>query len=504
VGEARTISASTGPGQGGGSALFIGLLLVALTAVGIRAPSLSERPFHTDEAVNAFILQEMFERGYTYRAHDHHGPTLYYTAGAVLGPLGLTHPAEQEEWMLRAFSCAAGVLLVLTPYLFVSYIGATAAHAAAGWLAISAPFVYYSGSFIHESLHVLLLMCFAAAFWRVHQTGSLSPAALAGALAGMAVSTKETAAPILILLGSSMLLIWFLERKRQVRAQARSSTAPHQLPWRAYVVAITVAILVVLVLFSGFGSRPARAFDLFLAVGKHVSRGMGADHAYPWTTYFDWFGNPSRIGIPWAGWLWAGFAALGYWTRRSEPLVRALALGCAAVGVLFTLLPYKTPWLAMTWLGPGALLVGAGFAAFWRRYRVWAAAVGLVGAGLMAFETVRKCYQLPVDASNPLAYSPSSMDQSRLKRDIEALASEHGGVQNFEVHVVARDYWPLPWTLRRLPKTGYWSEPPSGAKAHAVFCGPEHLAHFATAGELRPYELRPGVFIFLRPPASAP
>ena len=63
------------------------IILVVVGAFAIRAPELSLRPMHGDEANQAHKTGILIEKGtYVYDPHDHHGPTLYYLArvGAAL------------------------------------------------------------------------------------------------------------------------------------------------------------------------------------------------------------------------------------------------------------------------------------------------------------------------------------------------------------------------------------------------------------------------------------
>jgi hypothetical protein len=106
-------------------------------------------------------------------------------------------------------------------------------------------------------------------------------------------------------------------------------------------------------------------------------------------------------------------------------------------------------------------------------------------------ETHARCVRHAVSPDNPLAYSPTSPDLARLE---QALSGERDTL----VQVVARDSWPLPWTLRRHRQTGYWPEPPPAWRPGFVLVGPEYIASVpASAAPFEPYELRPDVFIFL-------
>jgi uncharacterized protein (TIGR03663 family) len=470
------------------SARWLLPLLVFGIALLVRLPGLESRPVHPDEAGNAHQLAGLLAgEGYRYLPHDHHGPTLYHLTAAVLRVAGPTHPAEWDIWMLRIFPAVAGAALAAAACAwFLPLFGLAPALGAAFFLSLSAPFVYYSGTFIHESFVILLLLGWFAATWRCATHAGIRPAVLGGLCAGLILATKETGAPLMGLLGLAILVT------------ARPS-------WRrvASVLSVggAVALAVVLFFYSEFGRHPERAFDLFRAIGQQVSRSHGTEHAHPWFTYASWFLAPAPVGWPWSTWLLLGFGGFGLWHHRAQQLPRTLALGFVLLASFFSILPYKTPWLVLAPLLPLALLAGLGAAALVaglrdRRLGGLAVAAGLLIAGLLATETTTRCQLHPVASGNPLAYSPGSTDLARLETDLAARAAATPG-QPLLVQVVARDYWPLPWTLRRYA-AGYWPEPPPTLQAGLLLVEPAYLAEFAEPGlTFTPYEVRPGLTLFL-------
>ena len=58
-------------------ARWVAFFIVALLGLPLRLPQLGERPMHTDEAVNAYIVGQLLAgEPFTYDPQDRHGPAL--------------------------------------------------------------------------------------------------------------------------------------------------------------------------------------------------------------------------------------------------------------------------------------------------------------------------------------------------------------------------------------------------------------------------------------------
>ncbi len=462
---------------------------------------------HTDEAVNASILGDMLEgRAYRYDPVDRHGPSLYYATYPIARALGARRLGDLEAWELRMAPAVFGAALLAAVLLLEPAVPAAALAAAALWLGLGAPFVYYGRTWIHETLFVLLTFVALGSWWRGRATGRAAWAVVAGLAAGALAATKETS--VLTLLAGIGALV------AATRAQRPGEGTPGPRPRRDIALAGGAAVLAAALLLTSFGRNPGGLADAFRSLSHSAARAGGQGHEKPWWTYLGWLLLPSLRSVPWCGWtlaLFGGAGAWGAWRRRAaEPLPFFILAYAAMTAALYSMIPYKTPWLELNALAPAAILAGIGFvracSAFPAPLR-WPAAGALAALVALALgsETLRLCFRYPADPGNPLAYSPTSPDIRRLESRVEALAPGPGAGPAV-IAVVGRDIWPLPWYLRRCPNVGYWAELPRSPEPSAVVSSAD-LAD-KTGRELGPrwkpeiFGLRPEVLavLFTRDP----
>ncbi|HEY1109058.1 MAG TPA: glycosyltransferase family 39 protein, partial [Opitutaceae bacterium] len=170
------------------------LLLITLGAFWLRTHDLGRRPMHADEANQAVKLGELLEAGsYAFDPRDHHGPTLYYAAVPIAWIRGQRSLAGLQETTVRLVPALFGTAAVLLLAALAAPLGRWPALAAAAFLAVSPPAVYYSRYFIQETLlatFTLAAIVCARAWWR---SGLARWAVLTGVCVGLMQATKASA-----------------------------------------------------------------------------------------------------------------------------------------------------------------------------------------------------------------------------------------------------------------------------------------------------------------------
>ncbi|HSI85978.1 MAG TPA: flippase activity-associated protein Agl23 [Candidatus Methylacidiphilales bacterium] len=492
----------------------VALICVVLTALLIRITALDARPMHTDEAVHASILGEMLEGGlYRYNAQDCHGPTLYFLAWPVLKCLGATSLATLEAWQLRIIPAVIGIANILALCLFVREFGRFSVLAGAALMSVAAAHVYYDRYFIHESLFLFFTLLLLASLLRLCRDvdagfnpglgSTLYTAAAAGSCIALLFATKETAIITLAAAGAAVLVAI-------VTAQSFTFATPWSWPWKRILLGAAVAggcgAVIFVAFYTSFGLHIEGLTDSARAVPRFMNRAVGEGHQKPWWTYLGWLLLPNRFSAPWAGWVLFGFSLSAAWLGwRTNAAVRFMTAFVAVNLLIYSCIPYKTPWLVLTILGPMCLLAGYGFSLVRNRYGNTAVVTALIFSCIvMMQETTRLCFRDPADDRNPYAYSPTVHDIEGISRRLDraAAARTQNAAQPMVIYVVGADYWPLPWYLRHYPRVGYWPRLPEGREApDAVVASADAVEQVqARLGDnwvSLPFGLRPGVLVFL-------
>lgn len=439
------------------------LILIAWTAIivlaaGLRFNELGDRPMHADEATGAKILSARIETGdYKFDPKHFHGPLLSLTTQPF------THFNNQDSWRaldertLRLQPALAGLLLVLTPLLFVRWTGAAASLAGALLLATSPLLVYYSRMYIHESTLCLAAAGTLAALLRWIEQPTYRYAIITGLCAGLLAATKETAIISLF----AWMVSGLLARKLTQFGK------PGSPPWKSFLIGLLSGLLVAIILYMDGFKNPRGAMD---ALRTYFIYETTPGHDKPFYYYACLLLCPKLAGgLTW----WEGMAALPalfaitvassrYKSKVNTTyrfIIVFLGLSALLHLTVYSLIPYKTPWLMMVpWahvilLAPFAFLPGACTNRAKTTGLILICLLGTVSGWIQSRAAISR---FASDARNPYAYVPTTRDVTRLPSWLAQLSAQNE--PDFSIAVVGSGYWPLPWYLRQFEKVGYWSE----------------------------------------------
>jgi uncharacterized protein (TIGR03663 family) len=470
---------------------------VALLALAIRLPQLGVRPMHTDESVNAYITGEILDgQGFRYDPQDRHGPILFALAEPLVRILGAHRFAELTETQLRLTPVILGSLTVLLFGAGVEMFGFIPCLVAALLFALAPVPVYYNRYFIHETLFVAITLGLILSGWRAWVHRTVGAAIFCGLCGGLLIACKETCVLHFFALAAAVVCGCFLPPKQKLP------------PLKIVAIALAVLAFVAVLLFTWFGRNWSVFTSLMEAVPRFTARAGGEGHEKAFGYYFTLL-DPMMIFFILAA-AGAFSAACDAVNHERKPQVLMMIYG-VLIFLIYSAIPYKTPWLALNLWLPLALACGFGVAAIWEQIKNpsghWF--VAIAGGFLLVIlggQTKYLAFDHPADEKNPLAYAHTIDDLLGLPPRLEEAAHQLGRPQP-RIAVVAADPWPLPWYLRKFANVGYWQ--PGQNVGPADF----YITTTATAGELtdrlkdfRPefFGVRPEVLIILWVPAPHP
>ncbi len=506
------------------------LILVFVFALALRVVDLAGRPMHTDEAVQGMKFIQLLEgEGYVYDPSEFHGPTLYYLTLPLARIAGQRTGAELSETTLRLLPVLFSLALIPMLALWRRIIGWQAVCWAALFIAVSPINIYYARYYIQETLLVFFFFAFLTCSIRYAYSRRTAWVMAAGISAGLMHATKETSALMFAALAGAVFIV-YMSRPAKIRKRVKFKA--RDIPWRQLIGGASAAAVVSVTLYSSFFSNIQGVADSVVTYFHFADRATGQGHEKPWFTHLQWIGWHKAGGFVWTELFLLMLASMGVmlsldWRaicRRllginsgyfesgrscssravSHPFAVSILGGYAIVIIaVYSVIPYKTPWLMLSPMQIAAVLAGVGASRLvmlhgsmlWKVVVIVALGVGTAHLGMQAY---RAAFFFAADERVPYAYSHTSPDAVRVSERILRMAEMLEDSERV-VQVAAAEYWPLPWYLRSLERVGYWNEMPAELFAPIIVLDPalSTVAESSLKGEYVPQMtgLRPGVFI---------
>lgn len=459
------------------------ILAAAVLALVLRVPRLEQRPMHGDEAIHGFKFAELLEAGvYIYDPYEYHGPILNYL---TLIPAWLDSDeklADISEFTVRIVPVVFGVLLVLLLLLTVDGLGRGAVVFAAVLTAVSPAMVFYSRFYIQE----MLLVCFTfgaiACGYRYALHKNIVWIVLAGVFLGLMHATKETC---VIAFGSmflALLIVVLLRRKKDISSSDVSAIKASHI-----ILGLITAVVVSALFYSSFLANPRGILDSVRTYPVYFSRaGHNYLHLHSWHYYLKmllWFKYDD--GPIWSEAFIVLLAVIGFIValrRKTSGLLKFIAFYTVIMTIVYSAIPYKTPWCMLGFLHGMILLAGVGAAALVGRMpkvlpRVIIICLLVAGALGLAWQSYLGNYRYYADCRNPYVYAHPTMDVYAMVQRVEDVARAHEDGYGVQIQVICpeSDYWPLPWYMRSFTNVGWWDKVDESVPSASVIIAAEPL-----------------------------
>ncbi len=187
----------------------------------------------------------------------------------------------------------------------------------------------------------------------------------------------------------------------------------------------------------------------------------------------------------------------------------AMFAGLWAFGLLaaYTIIPYKTPWLALSFILPMCIVAGYGLnEIFSHRDVMLKAFAGLLTLGavsVLGYQTYDLNFVRYDDDSMPYVYAHTTRGFHDLIKEIERYAEKSKKGKEVTIEIVSPDYWPMPWYMREYSHANFHGKIIEANTAEMIVAKKDeqdveitnkYADHYKMAGE---YPLRPGVELVL-------
>lgn len=466
--------------------------------------ALALKPPHFDEGINGFFVNQVWTKGYyTYDPNNYHGPLLFYLFQIAEKIFGFGVGSFRFVTTLFSFFTIWFVLRSR------SALGRYGGYAAALAMALSPAVIFFGRSAIHEAPFVFFQILWMVGFVKLRER--VDKQAVIMFLAGLVgcFLLKET----FVILGVAFLAAWaWVEVSpgimKKTAAAGEIERPPSQkevaLPKGFLIAAGTSAFLIWLVLYTGFFHNWKGASDFFVAFMPWLKTGVGASgHDKPFSY---WMGLLFRYEWP----ALAGFAGAFTGVFHRSWKMRFFSVLALTDFLVYSLIPYKTPWCVISILWPFFFVLGLWVeslpGAFWRRRDAFIRVVVAVVAVIL-LRSALVSYSLNfiryTDPAEPYVYVQTKNDikvvEDIIRRKIRISPEFH----NMKILIKLKDSWPLPWVFSRFPNVEYGDyKTPGGQDADVVF-GELNVKEEGLAGAYlrRKIELRDArepLFVYLK------
>lgn len=483
-----------------GVLLFAAFFLPIVVASLLRFWDLGLRPFHSDEGVNSFFLLNLYGRNYYhYDPANYHGPFLYYIGLIPFYLFGIS------DFTFRLMPVLFGIMGVALFYPLRKRLGTMGLLTTGLLIAFSPANSFFSRDTIHEIYLAFFSLAVVVAFFLYAETRKSRYLYFAGASIAFVITIKETYILTFAVYALSLAIAYcyemvFLRRGDRFQyGKTVLTTFAGDCKKHKYAIGLSTGIffLITFLLYSSFLTYYEGITGILTTLKIWTKTGThSGGHAKP---FFYYFKILYKFELPM---LVMGIAGFYYSFRRGNKFTIFVASWAILIYLVYSFIPYKTPWLILNILLPLSLLGGI-FAntVFSLCTKRWRHAIFYpLYFGIFSYS----CYQSLMlnfynydDERYELVYVQTKRDIYHLLDRLASLSERCG--KDMTINVVSREYWPLPWYLRNYKNAKFWGnliEKPDASVILADKKG-ETALNKKIQGEYRKerFVLRPGVWI---------
>jgi uncharacterized protein (TIGR03663 family) len=173
----------------------------------------------------------------------------------------------------------------------------------------------------------------------------------------------------------------------------------------------------------------------------------------------------------------------------------------------YTIIPYKTPWLALSFLLPLCMIAGYGinemFVARNAKLKLIAAALLVSGTAVLVYQTYQANFVRYDDDDMTYVYAHTRRGFLELVDKMNYYADKSGKGKDAQIEIVTPDYWPMTWYVKDYTKAYFQGRLVDATTAELIVAKKndqdkdviaKYSANYKLVGA---YPLRPGVDLVL-------
>ena len=193
--------------------------------------------------------------------------------------------------------------------------------------------------------------------------------------------------------------------------------------------------------------------------------------------------------------------------RSRHRVAMFTALWAFGLFAAYSLIPYKTPWLALSFLLPMAIVAGYGINEIVRTtnssLKGIAALVVVTAAAVLAYQAYDVTFVNYDHDNRAYVYAHTKREFLDMMARIDHYAEKSGKGKDAEINIVSPDYWPMVWYVRNYPKAIFHGQMISDDTAEMIVAKKgdqdrDVIARFSAKYKYDGiYPLRPGVDLIL-------
>lgn len=415
---------------------------------------------HVDEAVHAIKFGYLLENNfYKYDPVEYHGPTLNYLTLISAYIFGEDNLSEVTETTLRLVPVWVSIILLVMLFLLKD-IGKEYILLALILSGFSTHIVFYNRYYIQESLLVSYSYSGIILGYKYLKNQKLNYLVFSAVSFALAYASKET----FILMAFSIVVSFFV-----LRYVNRKSTNILSIKVSSIIMFLGIFVFTSLLFFTSFFTNPEGALDSITTLSNYfIKAGNNADHIQPFYFYFSLISFANINGLFYSEFLIVAFFIFGLLRTFSKAnsqkdgidFLKPIAIITLVLIVVYTSIPYKTPWTMMSYWQGIVLIAAFGIVElklFIRKIHFYLTVIFI--SVLLFAMTYFNTIIYSSNRQNPFVYSHTEKDIEIIEPQLTKITAVQNQYLYTPIYIASlkSDYWPLPWYLRKF-KNISWND----------------------------------------------